>query len=164
MDKILVLNTGGTFNKVYDELTGNLYVQKDNNIVDEIFKVSHIKSVEIDGLIYKDSLDITNKDRNSIVNYIDNCSYKKIIIIHGTDTINLTASYLSKHIKNKKIVLTGTMLPFSINPTEATANLMSAYGFLIACKKNNIYIAMHGLIKKHNKIIKNRKLGVFQCR
>ena len=54
------------------------------------------------------------------------------------------------------------MVPFSINQIEATANLMSAYGFIKNCEKNNIFICMHGLIKKYNKIKKNKTLGVFQ--
>lgn len=161
--KILVLNTGGTFNKVYNKFTGKLDIPTNNNIVSEIFKVSHISNVKTDGIIYKDSLDITDKDREYIVQYIKLCGYRNIIIVHGTDTMNLTASYLAKYIKNKKIILTGAMVPFSINPVEAITNLMSAYGFLISCKKDNIYISMHGLIKKYNKIIKNRELGVFQC-
>ena len=161
-DKILILNTGGTFSKVYDEILGHLIIPKHNNALEKIFKISKISNIQIDGIIYKDSLDITNQDRKELVDYINSYNYEKIIIIHGTDTMNLTALYLAKKIKHKQIVITGSMKPFSINPIEAVSNLMSAYGFLNSCKKNNIYISMHGLIKKHNKIKKNNKLGIFE--
>jgi L-asparaginase len=55
------------------------------------------------------------------------------------------------------------MQPYSINPIEATSNLMSAYGFLKANTKNNIFISMHGFIKQYKKIRKNRTLGIFEC-
>ncbi len=56
----------------------------------------------------------------------------------------------------------GAMKPFSIDPVEATSNFFSAFGFLKMCKKNNIYICMHGLIKKHNKIYKDKEKGIFK--
>lgn len=159
---ILILNTGGTFSKVYNELSGELIVPKNNTAINTIVKYSKLSNTTIDGLIYKDSLKINNNDRDKLVEYINDSDFTKIIIIHGTDTISITASYLNKKIKNKKIILTGSMVPFSINQIEATANLMSAYGFIKNCKKNNIFISMHGLIKKHNKIKKNKIIGVFQ--
>ena len=161
--KILILNTGGTFNKIYDELTGKLIVPKNNNAIKMILSKSKISNTKIKGIIYKDSLDINNKDREELKKYIEKSNYDKIIIVHGTDTINKTASYLNKYIKNKKIVLTGAMIPCSIEQTEATSNLMSAFGFLLNSNKNNIYICMHGLIKKYNKITKNKELGIFEC-
>lgn len=163
MKKILVLNTGGTFSKVYKPITGTLEVEKNNDQIKEIITLANIKNILIDGLIYKDSLYINNKDREILAQYISNLEFDKIIIIHGTDTIDRTAAFLDKNIKNKKIVLTGSMKPFSIEPVEAVSNLMTAYGFLQNCKTNNIYISMHGMVKKYNKIKKNKKLGEFEC-
>ena len=162
-EKILILNTGGTFNKVYNQLNGSLDIYENNKSIEKILIASKIKNVNIYGLVYKDSLDITNQDRNKLVKYINSSNYNKVLIIHGTDTINHTATYLSHKIKDKQIVLTGTMIPFSIDPIEATSNLMLGYGFLKNCKKNNIYISMHGFVKKHDKIKKNRELGIFEC-
>ena len=159
---ILILNTGGTFCKVYNELNGTLIVPKDNKSIKSIVKHTKLSDIFIDGLIHKDSLEINKYDRDKLVEYINQSGFKKIIIIHGTDTMNLTASYLDKKIKDKRIILTGSMVPFSINPIEATANLMGAYGFIKNCRNNHIYICMHGLIKKHTKLKKNKTLGVFQ--
>ncbi len=160
--KILILNTGGTLTKVYNELTGKLIVPKNNNSIEAILKKSKLYNLMTYGIIFKDSLDLNKQNRKEIANYIFKSSFEKIIIVHGTDTMNKTAKYLSKRILNKTIILTGSMIPFEIDPIEATSNLMTAYGFIQNCKINTIYISMHGLIKKYNKIKKNRELGIFQ--
>jgi L-asparaginase len=160
---ILILNTGGTFNKVYNEINGKLVIDKNNKILSHIIKKAKILDITIQGLIYKDSLDITTKDRIKLKKYILKSKFNKIIIVHGTDTMEKTARYLADTIDNKKIIFTGAMKPFGIEPIEATSNLMSAFGFLNNCKKNNTYICMHGLIKKYNKITKNKQLGIFEC-
>ncbi len=162
-ENILIINTGGTFNKVYNPLKGSLDIDINDMAIESILKSSKMTNNDIDGIIYKDSLDLNTKDRNNLLNHINESRYKKIIIIHGTDTMDKTALYLSNKIKNKQVVITGAMIPFSINTVEATSNLMMAYGFLMANKKNNIYISMHGMVKKYNKIKKNRELGIFEC-
>lgn len=161
-NNILIINTGGTFNKIYDEINGTLIVPKSNKAIKTILQSSKIDNIKIKGLIYKDSLEMTIKDRKKLVKYIKNSKYNKIIIVHGTDTIDQTASYIAKYIQDKIIILVGAMKPFSIEPVEATSNLMLAYGFLQSYTKPHIFIAMHGLVKKFDKIKKNRKLGVFQ--
>lgn len=166
MDKeenILILNIGGTFNKVYNPLTGELDVPQNNDAIEDILDKSLIKNIEISGLIYKDSLDMDNCDRYVISEYIKNSKYKKIIIVHGTDTIDKTAEFLSQNIKNKKIVLTAAMQPYSIDKVETVSNFMMCYGFLLACNENKIYIGMHGIVNEYQKIRKNRTLGVFEC-
>lgn len=160
---ITIINTGGTFNKIYNPLNGKLEIYEKNSAIRQILVSSKIKDIKLDGLIYKDSLDITNEDRDKLINYINNSKYNKILIVHGTDTMNDTALYLANKIKNKQIVLTGAMVPFSIDTVEATSNLMMGYGFLKNCTKNNVYISMHGFVKKYNKIRKNRELGIFEC-
>ncbi|MBD3840879.1 MAG: asparaginase [Campylobacterales bacterium] len=163
MKKILILNTGGTLNKVYNPLTGALDVPSHNGIIEEILHKSMIKNVTVEGLIFKDSLDMTQNDRDDLVQKIKATNIDNIIIVHGTDTMDQTANYLQQHICNKTILFTGAMKPYSIEPVEATANLLSAYGFLMANTDPDIYICMHGLIKPHQKVFKNRSLGVFEC-
>jgi L-asparaginase len=165
LNNITILNTGGTFNKVYDPILGKLTVPKHNNAIKTIFNnfmKSNTKPI-FKGVLFKDSLDITNKDRKKIISKINKIKSNQIIIIHGTDTIDLTAKYIQKRVNNKIIILTGAMQPFSIEPIEATANLISAYGFIQNCKKNGVYIAMNGYIKPFKKIAKNKDIGVFQC-
>lgn len=162
MKKILILNTGGTFSKIYNPITGNLEIPTNNHHIETILDTSKISHTSIHGILYKDSLDMNKKDREAIFRFIEDSSFEHIIIIHGTDTIDKTASYLTKRIQNKSIVLTGAMQPFSIEPIEATANLLSSYGFLQASKKKGVFICMHGLIGSYKKIKKNRSLGIFQ--
>jgi len=192
-NKILIINTGGTFNKEYNEITGELIIKQNETKIQEILtqcKISN-KGYELIGTIYKDSLQINKQDREKllqlILNKIKKDKFSKIIIVHGTDTINKTAQYiyqkLNSIINNElfhkiDIVLTAAMKPYSINNIEATGNFMLSYGFLknkilkeettIYTKKykNNrnvkVYIAMHGLVNTFGKIKKNYEKGIFE--
>ncbi|WP_419677668.1 asparaginase domain-containing protein [Aliarcobacter lanthieri] len=159
--KITVMNTGGTFNKRYNPLNGLLEVPNDSLALDEIICYIYNIDFEVLNIISKDSLDMNDDDRNLIVNTIKECENQNIIIVHGTDTMNLTASFIDKYIKNKNIVLTGAMVPISINKVEATLNFSSAIGFLNSKIENGIYISMHGSIKNYNNLVKNREIGQF---
>ena len=159
--KITVINTGGTFNKRYNPLSGELEVPKDSLALDEIIGYCYNIDFEVLNVISKDSLEMNDADREFIVKTIKNCKNENIIIVHGTDTIDLTASFIDENIKDKTIVLTGAMLPISINKIEATLNFASAIGFLNANIKNGIYISMHGSVKNYKKLIKNREIGQF---
>ena len=160
---ILCINTGGTFNKQYNELNGSLVIKKNNDLVKEILKKSKIDNIEVKGIIYKDSLDMTNEDRKLLVEFINQSKYKKILIIHGTDTMDQTALFLDQNLKDKQIILTGAMVPYSINKVEAVANMMMGYGYLLSHKKSGVFISMHGMVEKYKKIKKNRELGLFEC-
>ncbi|MGJ0352472.1 asparaginase [Aliarcobacter cryaerophilus] len=159
--KITVINTGGTFNKRYNPISGELEVPKDSLALDEIISYCYNIDFEVLNIISKDSLEMNDDDREFIVRTIKNCKNQNIIIVHGTDTIDLTAKYLDEKIKDKTIVLTGAMLPISINKVEATLNFSQAIGFLNANIENGIYISMHGSVKNYKKLIKNRELGKF---
>ena len=159
--KITVINTGGTFNKRYNPLTGELEVPKDSLALDEIISYCYNIDFDVLNVISKDSLDMSDADREFIVKTIKNCKNENIIIVHGTDTIDLTASFIDEKVNDKTIVLTGAMLPISINKIEATLNFASAIGFLNANIKNGIYISMHGSVKNYKKLIKNREIGQF---
>ena len=159
--KITVINTGGTFNKRYNPILGELEVPKDSIALDEIISYCYNIDFDVLNIISKDSLEMSDVDRELIVKTIKDCKNQNIIIVHGTDTMDLTAKYLDEKIKDKTIILTGAMLPISINKIEATLNFASAIGFLNANIKNGIYISMHGSVKNYKKLIKNRELGKF---
>ena len=159
--KITVINTGGTFNKRYNPLTGELEVPKDSLALDEIISYCYNIDFDVLNIISKDSLEMNDDDRELIVKTIQDSKNQNIIIVHGTDTMDLTAKYLDEKIKDKKIILTGAMLPISINKVEATLNFASAIGFLNSNCENGIYISMHGSVKNYKKLIKNRELGKF---
>ena len=159
--KITVINTGGTFNKRYNPLSGELDVSKDSLALDEIISYCYNIDFEVLNIISKDSLEMNDDDRELIVRTIKNCKNQNIIIVHGTDTMDLTAKYLDEKIKDKTIVLTGAMLPISINKVEATLNFSQAIGFFNSNCESGIYISMHGSVKNYKKLIKNRELGKF---
>ena len=159
--KITVINTGGTFNKRYNPISGELEVPKDSLALDEIISYCYNIDFEVLNIISKDSLEMNDDDRELIVKTIKNCKNQNIIIVHGTDTMDLTAKYLDEKVNDKTIVLTGAMLPISINKVEATLNFSQALGFLNANIENGIYISMHGSVKNYKKLVKNRELGKF---
>jgi len=160
MQKILIISTGGTFNKIYDPLSGELIVDNTSKAVNEIAS-KWLCEFEIMNIIGKDSLEITNHDRLELLATISHSNYEYFIIIHGTDTMNITAEYLFDGDCEKCIVFTGAMVPYSIDPVEATANLCSAYGYINALGKSGIYIAMNGVMDVYEKVKKDRKLGKF---
>ena len=161
---MLIINTGGTFNKVYNPLSGELEVLGDNQVLERL--LLHIPSLKYDlvGAIFKDSLEMTQSDREELSRIIQTTFHEKIVIVHGTDTLDVTASYLSQKIDNKVIVLTGAIEPFSINTIEATANFSLALGFLEGTTQNGVYVAMHGIVDFHERVYKNRSIGQFQRR
>ncbi len=164
MKNILILNTGGTFNKSYEKTSGNLKVVQDNKIIKKILKKSSIDNISIEGLIFKDSLDFTSEDRQELSNKINESKASKIIVVHGTDTMDLSAIFIAKYLKKKSVVFTGAMTPFSVDPIEAVSNLSMAIGFLQSDVPHGVYISMHGMVKRHDKIRKNRILGIFESK
>jgi L-asparaginase len=140
MKDILIINTGGTFNKVYDEIKGELVIPKSSKNLKKLVKKAYKNKIKVEGMIYKDSLAFTNKDRKKLLQTIQNSEYKKIVVIHGTDTIDVSAEFIAKNIKNKQVIFTGAMKPVFIDETEGIANLSLAIGFLNAdVKKWYIY-------------------------
>ena len=111
--------------------------------------------------VYKNSLDFTQEDRETILKEIQNSTSDKIIIIHGTDTVDLTAKFIDGKVADKKIVFTGAMVPMSIDEVEATMNFSQAIGFLNAPIENGIYLSMHGSVIEHSKLVKDRSVGQF---
>ena len=158
---ITVLNTGGTFNKRYNPIKGQLEVPSDNIALDKIIKSCFNVEFDIKNIVSKDSLDFTQEDRETILKEIQNSTSDKIIIIHGTDTVDLTAKFIEDKIENKIIVFTGAMVPMSIDEVEATMNFSQAIGFLNAPIENGIYLSMHGSVIEHSKLVKDRSVGQF---
>ena len=160
MDKILLISTGGTFNKVYDPENGGLIIDKTSSAVKEI--ASHwLYEFDVVNMIGKDSLEMSDHDRLELLAMISQSKYQKIIIIHGTDTMRLTAEYLDNAKLDKQLILTGAMVPYSINPVEATANLASSFGYLQTLNNSGVHIVMNGVFGSYGKIKKDRKKGRF---
>lgn len=158
--KLTIINTGGTFNKIYNPISGLLEVRKDSFLLDDVLKILYNIELEVKNIISKDSLDMTDSDREILVDCIEK-SGENIIIIHGTDTIDISANFIYQKVKNKKIILTGAMIPMSIDKVDGVVNFASAIGFLNADIKNGVYISMHGSVAEFNKIKKDKIKGKF---
>lgn len=159
--KITVINTGGTFNKVYNPISGNLDVTSHAKALKKILQNTHNLEIEVVNILSKDSLDLTQEDRQVIVNTIKQSQNENIIIIHGTDTMHLSADFIAQNVPNKKIILTGAMIPMSIDEVEATMNFSLALGFLNAPIQNGVYIAMHGAVCLFTQLHKDKTQGKF---
>ena len=157
---IQIFITGGTFDKEYNEITGKLY-----------FKYTHLKEmlsmgrskldVKIDQLMLMDSLDMTENDRDIIVDSCKTCNLDQIIITHGTDTMVDSAKRLAKESIDKTIVFTGAMIPIDFGSSDGLFNLGSAMGFVQSLSKG-VYIAMNGRYFDFDKVKKNSKTGIFE--
>lgn len=160
MNGIRILVTGGTFDKYYDELTGEL-----------TFKESHLPAVlrqarvtahivlEINQLVDSSAMEDTH--RQDILSACAASPETHIIIIHGTDTMTLTAEVLGKAALPKTVVLTGAMIPYTMRGSDAMFNL----GYAIAAAQHlptGVYIAMNGQTFLWNTVRKNREQGVFE--
>lgn len=163
MNEILILNSGGTFNKKYNELNGKLEIQENCSYLEEIiFKCfKNNLNIKLEGLVYKDSLELNDNDRIILLQALK--QNKKSILVHGTDTMDISAEFFSKNITDEVIVITGAMIPYSIDKIEAVSNLSIAVQFVQTCTEPGIYIAMHGFVKPYTNLIKNRELGKFDC-
>ena len=160
MKKILIISIGGTFNKVYDPIKGEFSIDESSHALEEIAS-KWLCEFNIVNIIAKDSLDLTNHDRLELLATISQSDYHHILIVHGTDTMDVTAEYLADADLEKCIVLTGAMVPYSVDPVEATANLSSAYGYINALEQEGVFIVMNGVMGPYNKVKKDRSKGKF---
>ncbi|HEX5669992.1 MAG TPA: asparaginase domain-containing protein [Sulfuricurvum sp.] len=155
-----ILNTGGTFNKRYNPLNGALEVPRDDAAVMAII-AAFSEPICVQGLLYKDSLEMTDEDRELLAKTISQSDEKLIVIVHGTDTMDQSAQHVAQLGLGKVIVFTGSMVPFSIDTVEATANLAMAIGYAQNAS-NGVYIVMQGICGSYDKVIKNREFGKFE--
>lgn len=159
---IQIFVTGGTFDKEYNYITGQLF-----------FRDSHLKSmlergrcsldVDVKTLMMIDSQEMTDADREIIVHNCRRSPASQIVITHGTDTMTETGAYLAKaDIADKTIVLTGAMIPYAFGTSsDGFFNLGSALGF-VQTLSPGIYVAMNGRYFAWDAVHKNRKTGYFE--
>jgi L-asparaginase len=152
--------TGGTFDKEYNELDGKLFF-KDTHLP-EMLKLGRCKvPVEIRTLMLVDSLEMTDADRQIIVEQCQKCKEDRIVITHGTDTMEKTARVLGKSITDKTVILTGAMIPYKFGSSDGLFNLGSALAFAEALP-HGIYVAMNGRCFMWDNVKKNKKTGEFE--
>ncbi len=160
-NSLVILATGGTLEKVHNELEEMLSFPSDGeNQVEKVLKIGRCYFPEVRQICQKDSLDFTDADREDILKAINEQSETRIVITHGTSTMDETAKYLDGKTRGKTIVLTGAMRPFSLGKSDADFNLGGA---VIAAQAlpAGIYGVMNGCIFNAQDLEKNQKAGRF---
>ena len=158
---IQIFVTGGTFDKDYDYLTGELYFK--NTHLNEMFERGRcVLDLDIKTLMMIDSLEMTEDDREIIAHNCKRSESENIIITHGTDTIVKTAEFLATKRMDKTIVLTGAMVPYAFGTSsDGFFNLGNSLGFVQSLPKG-VYVVMNGRYFDWNNVKKNKKTGFFE--
>ncbi len=158
---ITFIQTGGTIDKDYPHTTKGWAFEFGEPATNRILeKLNPSFSYNILTAFQKDSLEITEEDRAELANMINGLDCDKIVITHGTDTMHETAQYLSKHVKEKLIIITGAMRPERFTNSDAPVNI----GCAIATAnliESGIFIAMHGIVKPFDKIQRDMDTGKY---
>ena len=157
---IQIVITGGTFDKSYDSVNGQLYFKK-THLPEMLARSRCSLDVDIQTLMMKDSLEMSNKDVESVVEACQECPSQLIIITHGTDTITHTAAALAKADLGKTIVLTGAMIPYAFgSSSDGFFNLGCALAF-VQTQKPGVYVTMQGQCFDWNQVKKDKEKGIF---
>lgn len=157
---IRIFITGGTFDKEYNELNGQLYF-KDTHMHELLAMGRNRVAVKTRTLMMIDSLEMTAEDRELIVYQCNHCDESKIVITHGTDTMADTAKVLAQKMNGKTIVLTGAMIPIKFGSSDGLFNLGSALAFAQTLPAG-VYVAMNGRYFTWDNVKKNKQTGEFE--
>lgn len=163
MKEIQLFITGGTFDKTYDYINGKLFF-KETHLPEMLDRSRSRLNLKVRTLMMIDSLEMTEKQLQEIIHACRSCDADQIVITHGTDTMTNTAKRIAKAgIKNKKIVLTGALIPYAFgSSSDGFFNLGCALSF-VQMLKNGVYISMHGRYFSWDKVWKNKATGVFEA-
>jgi L-asparaginase/archaeal Glu-tRNAGln amidotransferase subunit D len=157
---IRIIVTGGTFDKAYDEIRGELTF-KDSHLP-EILKLTRVTlPVEIEQNQLIDSLNMQDVNRRAVLEACERAAEERIIVTHGTDTMSETACVLGRAGLDKTIVLTGAMVPYQVQGSDALFNLGTAFSAVQLLPKG-VYIVMNGRAFQWDHVRKDRSRGIFE--
>lgn len=160
MATIRIFVTGGTFDKKYDEINGRLFFNDSH--INEMLRLGRNQvPVDIRTLMMIDSLEMTDDDRNLILQSCRSAKEERIVITHGTDTMELTARTLGEAKLEKTIVLTGAMIPYAFGSSDGLFNLGAALAFAQTLP-HGVYVAMNGRYFNWDNVEKDRRTGIFR--
>ncbi len=160
MESITILCTGGTFDKKYNELNGELFF-KDTHLHEMLHLGRSKLDIKVEPLMMIDSLQMQNKERDQIIEACRATENSKIVITHGTDTMAETAAWIAKESIDKTIVLTGAMIPYQFGSSDGLFNLGSSLAF-VQTLASGVYISMNGKIFNWDNVKKNKDIGEFE--
>ncbi len=157
--RIRVITTGGTIDKVYFDAMSAFQIGDPQ--VEPILRDSSVSlDIVVESVLKKDSLELTDADRDLIRARAEAAPERHILITHGTDTMTQTAAVLGG-LGDKVIVLTGAMQPARFRQSDAAFNLGCAVGALNVLG-SGVYIAMSGLVAPAHTLKKNRTQSRFE--
>jgi L-asparaginase len=157
---IRILITGGTIDKEYNPLTGELTFAK-SHLSNMLNQVRCQARFILEEVMLKDSLQMRSEDREEILKRCMDCLENKIIVTHGTDTMVETARVLGREIRGKTMVLVGAMIPYAFGASDALFNLGFAFAAVQALPQG-VYITMNGKIFTWDNVRKNKESGEFE--
>jgi L-asparaginase len=159
--EIQIFVTGGTFDKEYNYITGQLYFK--NTHLNEMFiRGRSTLDIDVKTLMMVDSLEMTDADREIILYSCKNTKSDRILITHGTDTMVETAEVLAKANINKTIILTGAMIPYAFGTSsDGFFNLGASLAF-VQTLDHGVYISMNGSFFNWDNVRKNKATGYFE--
>ncbi|CAA9240864.1 MAG: asparaginase/glutaminase [uncultured Chthoniobacterales bacterium] len=157
---IRIIVTGGTFDKEYNERTGQLAF-KDTHLAEMLRLGRSRVEVNIRTVMMIDSLEMTDTDRAVIVQNCVQAPEARIVITHGTDTMTETAAAVAAVVNDKTVVLTGAMIPYAFGSSDGLFNLGSALSF-VQVLPPGVYIAMNGKCFPAQRCRKNHERGEFE--
>lgn len=154
-----IIITGGTFDKHYDELRGELTF-RDTHLpsILETVRCTVDRTWEINQLT--DSLHMSDEERSSIIAACRHADSSRVVITHGTDTMTTTAALLGAEQMDKTIVLTGAMIPYTFTGSDAVFNLGCAVA-AVQLLPSGVYIAMNGRVFPYDRVRKDTERGLF---
>jgi len=159
-DPVRLLVTGGTFDKEYDEIEGELFFEDTH--LPEMLEMGRCRvDVRVRTLMMVDSLEMTEADRTLIAHNCAEAPEPHIVITHGTDTMVETARVLAAAVSDKTIVLTGAMIPIAFGSSDGLFNLGGALT-AVQVLPNGVYITMNGRVFQWDAVRKNLDRGVFE--
>jgi len=159
-DTIKVFITGGTIDKEYNPVTGELTFAK-SHLTNMLNQVRCRVKVVLEEIMLKDSLQMRSEDREEILKRCVACPENRIIITHGTDTMVETAGVLGKNLKGKTVVLVGAFIPYAFGASDALFNLGCAFS-AVQILPEGVYITMNGKVFPWDHVRKNRESGEFE--
>lgn len=157
---VRIFVTGGTFDKTYDYIRGELYFE-DTQLPEMMRLGRNTVEIRLRTLMMVDSLEMTDQDRELIARNCITCEEEQILITHGTDTMVKTARKLAHTVFGKTIVLTGAMVPYRFGSSDGFFNLGSALAF-VQVLPPGVYVVMNGRYFHWDNVRKNRQTGFFE--
>ena len=159
IEKLLIITTGGTIDKIYFDDKSDYQIGEPQ--IGETLRAMNVGfEFQVQPLMRKDSLHLSDEDRQLIREAVIESDAKHILITHGTDTMPETALVL-QDIPGKTIVLTGALHPARFRDSDAVFNIGCAVGSVQSLPQGT-WIAMNGKVWKPGKVKKNRAENRFE--